>query len=64
MDLQSSAFSQLGDARARCVRYVLALSDTNIGAEREIRTLETNLEDSHVSSYIISASYFRFKIAD
>ena len=28
----------------------------NFGAEREVRTLETNLEDSHVSNYITSAS--------
>jgi hypothetical protein len=28
------------------------------GAEGEIRTLETNLEDSHVSSYITSAIAF------
>ena len=32
------------------------------GAEREIRTLEASLEDSHVSSYIIPAADFRFKI--
>lgn len=31
------------------------LATRAFGAEEEIRTLETNLEDSHVSSYITSA---------
>jgi hypothetical protein len=32
------------------------------GAEGEIRTLEASLEDSHVASYITSASHCRFPI--
>ena len=31
------------------------LATRAVGAEEEIRTLETSLEDSHVSSYITSA---------
>ncbi len=35
-----------------------------IGTEGEIRTLESSLEDSHVSGYITSACHFRFSIAN
>src|SRR5687767_13187358 len=42
--------------------FVLHPSSLHSGAEGEIRTLETNLEDSHVSSYITPAK--AFPIAD
>src|SRR5690242_12621039 len=59
MDLQSNAFSLLA-TRAR----VFSHFKFQIGAEREIRTLEARLEVSHVSSYIIPARHCRFLIAD
>ena len=36
---------------------------SKFGAEGEIRTLETSLEDSHVSSYITPAKHCRFPVA-
>ena len=58
--------SQLSDRLERAVRLELTIPDLQSGAlaawrrvqngtEGEIRTLETSLEDSHVSSYITSA---------
>lgn len=61
MDLQSNAFGQLGDARLIFNYREDRKSEIIIycGAEREVRTLETSLEDSHVSNYIISAKVCR-----
>ena len=58
--------SQLSDRLERAVRLELTntgfaiqrlshLATRAVGAEEEIRTLESSLEDSHVSSYITSA---------
>ncbi len=58
--------SQLSDRLERAVRLELTILDlqssalatwrrAQIGTEGEVRTLETSLEDSHVSSYITSA---------
>ena len=58
--------SQLSDRLERAVRLELTILDlqssalatwrrAQIGTEGEIRTLESSLEDSHVSSYITSA---------
>ena len=45
------------------IRVYLRLSAANFdfGTEGEIRTLEASLEDSHVSSYITSASHCRLR---
>ncbi len=59
----------------RAVRLELTIPDlqsgaltawrrAQIGPEGEIRTLESSLEDSHVSSYITSADHFQLPITD